>query len=268
MVKQINIFLVFLLTHVSCLASNQSVELNEVINSYAEYEDISSDTTAHVLSLKIGDFVMSVERAEGGRETVSSIAARTGADIAINAGFFHEDGSPAGVLKVKNELIGCGLKKNRGALLWENDNILADRIFCTDNNLASDLGTNPDEYENIIGGVPLILFQGKSVIDNTIEKAYDSFIDNRYARTAIGISNDKLVILVVEGSSALEKKSGVLKGFSIKELENIFTQKNCSYAVNLDGGGSTTLVVNGKVVNKLEKERPVSEAIIFKRKKK
>lgn len=261
-----NFLMVFLLIHVSCLATNQNVGLQEVVNPYTEYESHSEDAIAHILSLNIGEFEMSIERAKNGRETVSSIAARTGADIAINAGFFHEDGSPAGVLKVNNELIGCGLKKNRGALLWEKDKILTDRIICEDDNLKSGYGTNPSKFGNIIGGVPLILFQGKSVVDNSIEKAYDSFIENRYARTAIGVSEDKLVILVVEGSSALEKKSGILKGYSIKELENTFISKQCKYAVNLDGGGSTTLVVNGKVINKIERERPVSEAIIFKRK--
>ncbi|NRA45117.1 MAG: phosphodiester glycosidase family protein [Oligoflexales bacterium] len=260
MVYKVVLSITFLVL-ISCQTSSQK------INSYSDYEVLTSETKAHLLSLDIGDFDMSIERAENGRETVASIAKRTNADIAINAGFFHESGAPAGVLKVSGELISCGLNKVRGSLMWEDDKILTDRVFCQDTNLVSDLGTFPSEYSNIVGGVPLILFNGENVLDNDIEKAYDAFIKNRYARTAIGISNSKLFILIVEGSSSLEKKEGIRKGYSIKELADLFIEKKCNYAVNLDGGGSTTLVIDGEVKNKLETERPVSEAIVFKRKR-
>ena len=260
MLKLRVLLILVLFTHFSCFSSAKK------INPYAFYENSNQDEKIHLIGLKIGKFDMFIERARNGRETVSSIAKRVEADIAINAGFFHEDGTPAGLLKINGDVVSCGQKKNRGALMWSGDKVLADRVYCQGNTLVSDLGTLPNEFQNMVGGVPLILFEGEGVVDNKVEKAYPSFIEGKHARTAIGVAKDRLWVLIVEGSSAIEKKKGIRKGYSIRELEGIFREKNCDYAVNLDGGGSTTLVIDGKVVNGLEKERPVSEAIIFKRK--
>lgn len=51
-----------------------------------------------------------------GRETIESIAKRTGADIAINAGFFEignaQDGMPSGTLIINKQILGLNLKKH------------------------------------------------------------------------------------------------------------------------------------------------------------
>lgn len=63
---------------------------------------------------------------------------------------------------------------------------------------------------------------------------------------------------------------------SLKELANLMLEQGCISAINLDGGGSSTLYINGKYVNQqigdedeangLTTVRPVCDAIIFKRK--
>ena len=64
-------------------------------------------------------------------------------------------------------------------------------------------------------------------------------------------------------------------GLTILELANFMKEMGCNEAINLDGGGSSTMYVDGKYVNesfgdKDEAEgqklvRPVSDAIVFKR---
>lgn len=63
-------------------------------------------------------------------------------------------------------------------------------------------------------------------------------------------------------------------GLSITELANLMIELGCDSAINLDGGGSSTMFINGKVVNQSTGDtdekmgvsfvRPVSDAIIFK----
>ena len=66
------------------------------------------------------------------------------------------------------------------------------------------------------------------------------------------------------------------EGISLKELANLMLEQNCISAINLDGGGSSTLYINGKYINQqigdkdegngLKIVRPVADAIIFKKK--
>ena len=57
------------------------------------------------------------------------------------------------------------------------------------------------------------------------------------------------------------------EGFTLKELSEILIEKGCITAYNLDGGGSSTMVFNGKVINKPTtngksiKEREVSDIV-------
>jgi exopolysaccharide biosynthesis protein len=61
-------------------------------------------------------------------------------------------------------------------------------------------------------------------------------------RTAIGVTADKkLVLFVCEGREMTE---GV-KGYSTENVAKILLEFGCTDAVNLDGGGSTCLLING-----------------------
>ncbi len=68
----------------------------------------------------------------------------------------------------------------------------------------------------------------------------NAFNTNRHPRTAIGIKpNGSVILLVIDGRNA---KSA---GASLPELLSIMRWLGCSSAINLDGGGSTTLWVDG-----------------------
>jgi exopolysaccharide biosynthesis protein len=56
---------------------------------------------------------------------------------------------------------------------------------------------------------------------------------------------------------------------NLKEMTKLLLSLDCVDALNLDGGGSTTLYLQGKVVNSpsdAARERPVSDAIVIRRK--
>ena len=81
----------------------------------------------------------------------------------------------------------------------------------------------------------------------------------RYQRTAVGmVSPGEYYIIIVE-------KAGESQGMTYTELQQIFLELGCDYAYNLDGGGSTTLIFKGRIINSLTDgaERPCGDILYF-----
>ncbi len=121
--------------------------------------------------------------------------------------------------------------------------------------------------EDIVGGVSQLLEGGKIALTWQREGAAEDFALGRHPRTAIAKLRDGRVLLAtVDG-----RQIGVSAGMTLEELAQMLLEYGATDAVNLDGGGSTTMVVGGKIVNKPSDaagERTVSDALlIFPRKK-
>ena len=96
--------------------------------------------------------------------------------------------------------------------------------------------------ETAIGGGPVLVQNGRIDIANNEEMKFaGKGIDDKHPRTAMGYTADrKLVILVVEG------RNQTAGGATLKQLARIMVDLGCIEAINLDGGGSSCLLVNGK----------------------
>lgn len=94
-----------------------------------------------------------------------------------------------------------------------------------------------------IGGGPVLLQHGEIAISNNEEHKFTGKqINDLHPRTAMGYTNDnQLIILVVEG-----RNRGNAEGASLTQLAKIFKDLGCIEAINLDGGGSSCLLINGK----------------------
>ena len=114
--------------------------------------------------------------------------------------------------------------------------------------------------EDIVGGVPQLIKNGKIDITWEQEKTTKSFVETRHPRTAVAKLNDgKFLMITVDGRS---ESSG---GISLYDLSAYLLELGATDAMNLDGGGSTTMFLDGKVVNHpsdREGERKVSDAIL------
>ena len=88
-------------------------------------------------------------------------------------------------------------------------------------------------------------------------------VDSPHPRTAIGKTADgKLVLFVCEGRNMTE---GVA-GFTTLEVANILKDLGCTDALNLDGGGSTIMLVCGHEVIKPSdgKQRAVASCVYIR----
>ena len=93
-----------------------------------------------------------------------------------------------------------------------------------------------------------------------LEKTY--YGDVRFdSGSAIGIGkNKKLYLIAVDG-----RHNGYSVGVTFQELAQILKKLDLKDAINLDGGGSTTLVADGQIINTLSEhhERKVSNALLI-----
>jgi exopolysaccharide biosynthesis protein len=118
----------------------------------------------------------------------------------------------------------------------------------------------PFRPDYILGGGPRLLNAGAFVAAEEAANYSDSLFRLRHPRTAIGWRADgKLILATVDG----RQKTSV--GMTIEELAALMRDLGCVEAMNLDGGGSTTMVVRSKIVNRPSDptgERAVSDALL------
>ncbi len=106
-------------------------------------------------------------------------------------------------------------------------------------NLGVDLRNQPGllkNFKEVMGGSDNIIMQNGQLVDEW---------DERHPRTCIGFSADssKVYFVVIDGRSTSST------GVTLSEAAGVFLGLGAVNAVNLDGGGSSCMVVNGEVVN-------------------
>lgn len=121
------------------------------------------------------------------------------------------------------------------------------------------------KMKTAVGGGPVLIQEGKVLIANNIEEKFSGkAIEDQHPRTAIGYTRDNnLIIFVCEG------RAKNAAGLSLGQMAEIMQKLGCYEALNLDGGGSTTLLVNGKLVNHpstMGFQRPVPSVFMVKEK--
>lgn len=208
------------------------------------------------------------EATPGGLEKTTAIAERENAVAAVNGSFFFmsEPYGPTTYVRIDGRVCGVDRAKLPGVL---RDKFMDGCIVINgkkarvmkagDRNVYWEDGLNA---EDVLTSGPMLLEKGGySIVEDT------KFNSKRHPRTAVGIRKDGTKVLVtVDGRNAASQ------GATIPEMQNIMLWLGCIDALNLDGGGSTTMVVRGNIVNhpcdnkKFDSagERSVANAIIIK----
>ena len=122
------------------------------------------------------------------------------------------------------------------------------------------------KMQTAVGGGPVLLQDGRMNITNEEEMMFrGKRINEREPRTAMGYTKDnKLIILVVQG-----RFPGIAEGASLVQEAQMLKELGCREALNLDGGGSSCMLVNGKETIKPSDaagQRPVPAVFIIKEK--
>lgn len=125
------------------------------------------------------------------------------------------------------------------------------------------------DVRTLVGGWTRLVRDGVALGDSTSAHegaAVRTFVHARHPRTAVGFSRDSttLQLVIVDGRQAHSA------GMTIPELARTMQALGAYQAVNLDGGGSTALVLEGRVINVPSDaggERSVGNALVLVRRK-
>lgn len=175
------------------------------------------------------------------RETLSSFYKRQTIkpDVICNGGLFNmsdgvtmfeyrtDDQAISTTVKYK---VGMGINRATGELEYGN--------------------IDEGKFVDFISGYPPLLCKGVRVATDIGKE-----LDYKARRTALGYNSDKIFLVAAEG-----------RGLTFTELANVMIGLKCTYAINLDGGGSTKILVKGDSITSENYNRAVDNVICFYRK--
>lgn len=235
----------------------------------------------HVVRVDLKDPRVSVHVARGGADPdgdgpwlttllpTSEIAEREKFDVAINGDFFDAqatkdiEGRNTGYVRGK-AAAPVGMAMSDG-VLWHRSRTPRPYLELTASNVVRlEEGSASERMDagarEIVGGSNIIVRNGHAITFT------NAFATTRHPRTAVGIdaSGTQLTLLVVDG-----RQPELSIGMNLAELSEELVRLGCVTAINLDGGGSTTLVYRNPESKKLEvvnspsdtKERSVADVL-------
>ena len=215
---------------------------------------------------------------EGGKNYSASVAVSGGKTYGVNLNYASKDWETyyyptRGVFYGKDGILSCAwtyyttsgkhyMYGQPAKNSWESSPLQApDAVFPEK---ASEFSA-----QTAIGAGPVLVHDGK-VVDSWKEELFygggsdDKMPKDRNPRTAIGSTGTRLVLFVCEGRRMTEG----IDGLSTGEVAKVMKDLGCTEALNLDGGGSSCLLVGGNSTIKESDgaQRPVGSAVILKKK--
>jgi exopolysaccharide biosynthesis protein len=196
----------------------------------------------NVLKVNLNKRKISLVHNPSGNVRTSLQAAQAGAIAAINAGFFNvKTGGSVAYLKTNGQIVDSDTAKR-----WQRNQNLNGAVLITEdeglfisvkmNNAWFDSAT---VYRDVLVTGPLLVRSGQ-----LSKMPVTSLVTARHPRSAVGtIRNKKIVLVTIDG------RDEHAAGMTLYELAAMMRLLKCRDAVNLDGGGSTTLWIRGKPYN-------------------
>lgn len=203
-------------------------------------------TTVHVLRLARSDYTARVVALDPVQPLVGWCAANR-VDHALIGGFYtRADGTPLGDLHID----GTTLPSVPFDAPWNR--VRACVHIDGDVRLCSRLEVEEKLGGDLIQAGPMLARGGTCVIDPEADaegfsagaRQFDSDITiGRHPRAAFGISETELIAAVCDGRTETEA------GLELQEMAHAMLDLGAEDAINLDGGGSASLVVHGQLIN-------------------
>lgn len=188
--------------------------------------------------------------------------------IALNGSFFDvEKGGSVVYLESDGKVIA----KNRNSKAkWGKTDSLINGAIILDysGNLKIEIAKPASFYEQsnqekaVLFSGPILLVDGKILpLENS------NFVTKRHPRSCLCETEGNSILLI-----AIDGRSEIAFGMNLKELQQFLLRLNCKDAINLDGGGSTTLWANDgnekgilNIPSDKSGERPVANIILIKK---
>ncbi len=216
--------------------------LREDISHYhfSGSKPFSDPQNIHIISITLeslkSKYHLKLAWSDSLKHQTSFFAENSGAIAAINAGFFNvKEGGSVTYLEYENERVAR--RSWRGDTpSSEKTNLNGALILLNSGEIVIEKARTSYEYINshleewVLVTGPLLIQDGTKN-----QLLAGSFVDNCHPRTAVGITNKKLLLITIDG------RHSQAKGMTLPELQDFLIDLGCIQAINLDGGGSTTM---------------------------
>ena len=297
-----NIFLLIILIFTSCDRSDihHSINMNwEIVdnslpNGITLFKGYNSNIPIRAWTVLIPNtennkIKILVSNDQDGLDTPEGFANKANAVVVINGGYFSRSGNLVhhiGLLKTNNQLIepasGTVIRESirynvtRGAIgIYSNGKVdigwastKNDSIFQWDTPIDNRPGSpgklNYDKAKfwdvaYAMHAGPILIANSELNITTEDEVFFNTPVDGVQPRSAIGYNdNGDIIMMVVDGRQVDSR------GVYLKELALLMSQFKCHEALNLDGGGSSAIFIDGILVNRpigLSTQREVMSSI-------
>ncbi len=193
----------------------------------------------NILIVNTGKRDLSVQNNTSKNARVSTQVAGTGAIAAVNGGFFSiANGGSVTYIRTGGLIVDTDT-----ATKWKKNVNLNGAILIGPDGEVTIMKAMTNQWFDSHTEYPDVLVTGPLLIENnslaTLPET--SLITTRHPRTAIGKTGKrKVMIITVDG------RTDQSAGLTLHELSRLMDDLNCTDAVNLDGGGSTTMWIGGK----------------------
>lgn len=169
-----------------------------------------------------------------GMKLTSDFARENRAAVAVNGGFFNTKiGGAVDFIKIDGTVINVSSNKHprsNAYLVFDKKSV---KIIPRTQDSIRDRSA-----DNVLLSGPLLLSDSEfAALDDS------KFNDNKHPRTAVALRGNTLIFITIDGRNAMSH------GVSLPELSKFLKWYGCEDAMNLDGGGSTTMYVKGQPDN-------------------
>lgn len=268
-----SLFLILLLVLVSCskplvseLEHSQMIDQNVKLTTLLTDNLYGLPSSINILDVNLNKFKGDVDLAWYPEDLIitSDIAKEHQAFAAVNGSYFDMKVGGAWVF-LQSE--GKQVAGNKSGVIFSHNGAFAEDTLgqlVILERPTTDWEVDP-RFDYILTAGPLMIYEGETYPIDSV-----AFNLKRHPRTAVGITkNQHLILVTVDG------RQEQAKGMNIPELTQLMSDLKCEYALNLDGGGSTSMYIDAAdslgIVNyptdnrKFDHygQRPVSNAIIL-----
>lgn len=205
---------------------------------------------AHILSVTgIGrEYIFGVLGSYGALVQPSIFSRNSQAVAVVNGGFFSVNPTRAAGLIVAHGKVlypPPASGKYQGSVGFTPDQVLIGMISPADfsNNQINSTKPGWNDCHAVIGAGPVLVLDGELQTD-IFEVDFNT--EQRAPRTAMGLMDRGDVLIVVIDGRQPEWSAGV----TLPELAQLFAAQGVESALNLDGGGSSTMIIQNEIVNR------------------
>jgi exopolysaccharide biosynthesis protein len=223
-----------------------------------------------ILKAKYPKYRLDLAFAKDSLIKTSVFAKQSNAIAAINGGFFDMKAGGSVSFLVSDRQV---IHENKPNVLSKDNEMGANALVIYDNGKSDILQTMGSTRIPMLKNVEDGLVTGPLLLNNSqINKLQERpFNDLKHPRSAICLGKKEIWMVAVDG------RHKEATGLNLNELSQFLLSCDCKHAINLDGGGSTTLYLQTKKINGIvnhpsdnkkfdhEGERPVAN-ILFIRK--